>query len=103
MKLATSRSILIELTIKVFPNFFWEIFAFLKQLGAGKPYLECFPLLLTAEKLEMFLKQMKDSKFCFRIKRAAKLHFMYYSRMVIGLLRTGLYKSAFLVHILLEN
>ena len=22
-----------------------------KSLGAGKPYLECFPLLLTAEKL----------------------------------------------------
>ena len=68
MKLATNRSILIELTIKVFPKFFWEIFAFLKQLGAGKPYLECFPLLLTVENLEMFLKQRKDSKFCFRIK-----------------------------------
>ena len=64
MKFESNGSVLIELTIKVFPDFHWQIYIFSKQLSANTPYLENLPLLLTVGKIEMFLKHMKDAKLC---------------------------------------
>ena len=62
MKFESNGSVLIALTIKVFPDFPWQIHVFSKQLSASKPYLEHLPLLPTEQNTEMFLKHMMDAK-----------------------------------------
>ena len=64
MKFESNGSVSIELTIKVFPDFHWQIYTFSKQLSASKPYLEHLPPLLTVGNIEMYLKHMKDAKLC---------------------------------------
>ena len=64
MKFGSNGSVSIELTIKVFPDFHWQICMFSKQLSASKPYLEHLPPLLTVGNIEMFLKDTKDAKLC---------------------------------------
>ena len=64
MKFESNGSVSIELTIKVYPDFHWQIYMLLKQLSASKPYLEHLPPLLTVGNIEMFLKHMKDAKLC---------------------------------------
>ena len=64
MKFESNGSVLIELTIKVSPDFHWQIYMFSKQLSASKPYLEHIPPLLTEQNTEMFLKNMIDAELC---------------------------------------
>ena len=64
MKFESNGSVLIELTIKVFPDFYWQIYMLSKQLSASKPYLEHLPPLLTIGNTKMFLKHMIDAKLC---------------------------------------
>ena len=62
IKFESNVGVLIELTIKVLPDFHWQTFVLLKQVSASKPYLEHLPPLLTVRNIEMFLKYMKDAK-----------------------------------------
>ena len=61
MKFESNGIVSIELTIKVFPDFYWQIYMFSKEFSASKPYLEHLPPWLTVENIEMFLKHMKDA------------------------------------------
>ena len=83
MKFGSNGSVSIELLIKVFPDFHWQICLFSKQLSASNPYLEHLPPLLTVGNIEMFLNTRRMLNYVQVIMTLMILYFTKYHKVHI--------------------
>ena len=83
MKFGSNGSVSIQLLIRVFPDFHWQICMFSKQLSASKPYLEYLPPLLTVGNIEMFLNTQRMLNYVQVIMTLMILYFTKYHKVHI--------------------
>ena len=83
MKFGSNGSVSIQLLIRVFPDFHWQICTFSKQLSASKPYLEYLPPFLTVGNIEMFLNTQRMLNYVQVIMTLMILYFTKYHKVHI--------------------